>query len=107
MRRRRMTKTERVEKVIRRSIEEVNAGRPPGQQVSADPATFLTKPRGTLDSLSVVELMVNVETGLEDEFGIVVSLAEVAGTPDGRGMFLTIEALSAVLLQQIKDWPDD
>jgi acyl carrier protein len=102
-----MTKTERIEKVVRSSIEEVNAGRAPDQQVAADPATFLVKPKGTLDSLSLVELMVNIETGLEDEFGIVISLAEVAGTPDGRDLFLTVEALSAVLLQQVKELRDD
>jgi acyl carrier protein len=102
-----MTKTERVEKVIRSSIEEINAGRAPEHKVSADPSTLLAKPKGALDSLSLVELLVDLEIALEDEFGIVISLAELAGTPDGRGMFLTIEALSAVLLLQVKEVPDD
>ena len=102
-----MTKTERVEKVIRSSIEQVNVGRAPDQQVSPDLSTFLAKPRGALDSLSIVELMVNLETGLEDEFGIIVSLAEVAGTPEGHDMFLTVESLTAALLQQVKELADD
>jgi hypothetical protein len=48
-----MTKTERVEKVIRSSIEEINAGRAPEHKVSADPSTLLAKPKGALDSLSL------------------------------------------------------
>lgn len=102
-----MTKTERIDNVVQSAIEQVNVGRAPDQQVSADQSTLLAKPKGALDSLSIVELMVNLETGLEDEFGIVVSLAEVAGTPEGHDMFLTVESLTAALLQQVKGLADD
>jgi acyl carrier protein len=102
-----MTKSERIEKVIRSSIEQLNAGRAPDQQVSTDAPTFLAKPKGALDSLSIVELMVNLETGLEDEFGVVISLAEVAGTPEGRGIFLTVENLTEALQRFVEGLADD
>ena len=102
-----MTKTERIESVVRSALEQVNAGRAPDHQVPFDLSTFLAKPKGVLDSLSMVELMVDLETGLEDEFGLIVSLAEVAGTPEGRDMFLTVETLTAALLRQVTGLVDD
>lgn len=102
-----MTKTERIGNVVRRALEQVNAGRAPDQQVLTDRSTFLAKPKGELDSLSIVELMVNLEMGLEDEFGIVVSLAEAAGTPEGRDMFLTIETLTVALQRLVEGLADD
>jgi acyl carrier protein len=102
-----MTKIERIEKVVRSAIEQINTGRTPDQLILPDSSTFLAKPKGPLDSLSMVELMINLETGLEDEFGIVVSLAEVAGTPEGRGMFLTVEALTVALQSLVKELADD
>ena len=52
-----MTKTETIKKVIRGSIKQLNAGRVPDQQVSADRSTLLATSLGPLDSLSIVEFM--------------------------------------------------
>jgi len=52
-----MPKTERIENVVRTIIEQVNAGRAPNQQVSADRSTLLATPLGPLDPLSIVELI--------------------------------------------------
>ena len=52
-----MPKTERIENAVRSIIEEVNAGRAPNQQVSADRSTLLATPLGPLDPLSIVEIM--------------------------------------------------
>ena len=49
-----MTKTERIQKVVRSAIERVNTERALDQKVSADRSTLLATP---LDSLSIVELM--------------------------------------------------
>jgi len=43
-----MTKTETIEKVIRGSIKQLNAGRVSDQRVSADQSTFLSTPLGPL-----------------------------------------------------------
>ena len=43
-----MTKTETIKKVIRGSIKQLNAGRAPDQQVSADRSTLLSTPLGPL-----------------------------------------------------------
>jgi len=52
-----MTKTERVEKAIRGSIKQLDAGRTPDRQVSTYRPTPLATPPGPLESLSIVELM--------------------------------------------------
>ena len=52
-----MSKTERIENVVRTIIEQVNAGRAPDQQMSADRSTLLATPIGPLDPLSIVELI--------------------------------------------------
>jgi hypothetical protein len=52
-----MTKTETIEKVIRGSIKQLNAGRALDQQVSADRSTLLATLPGPLESLSIVDLM--------------------------------------------------
>ncbi|MBA4365772.1 MAG: hypothetical protein C0398_07250 [Coprothermobacter sp.] len=101
-----MTKSERIGEVVRSSLEQLNSERLPNQRISFDPSTLLAKPRGTLDSLSLVGLMVDLEVGLENEFGITISLAEVAGTPDGAGMFVTVGTLTAALLQQVEGLAD-
>jgi len=49
-----VTKTERIQKVVRSAIERVNTERALDQKVSADRSTLLATP---LDSLSIVELM--------------------------------------------------
>lgn len=52
-----MSKTERIENVVRTIIEQVNAGRAPDQQMSADRSMLLAKGGGPLDPLSIVELI--------------------------------------------------
>jgi len=51
-----MTKTERIENVVRSALEQVNVGQAPDRQVSTHRPTPLATPPGRLYLLSMVEL---------------------------------------------------
>lgn len=83
-----MSKTERIENVVRTIIEQVNAGRAPDQQMSADRSTLLATPLGPLDPLSIVEL---IETRVLPDWQPCISLKdgrvaiEAESQEDGHG----------------------
>jgi acyl carrier protein len=63
--------------------------------------TPLFGPDGILDSLALVSLVVGVEQAIEDEFGMVVSLADEKALSQRNSPYRTIGALAEYASQAI------
>jgi acyl carrier protein len=61
---------------------------------------------GVLDSLSLVNLIVSVEEGIEDEFGVAIILASEKAMSQRKSPFSTIGALADYIETLIKGWAD-
>jgi len=66
----------RVEAVIHRVVDELNAQLPKPQRLEKSPETVLVGERARLDSLGLVNLVVALEQRIEDELGATVVLTE-------------------------------
>jgi acyl carrier protein len=100
-----MTKQERVDALVEKAIKQLNETRSPDEAISAIPGSPLRRPNGPLDSLGIVDLMMSLEVGLEDEFGITISLAETAGLPGEQVLFDSVDTLRDGLLKVVAELP--
>lgn len=83
---------EKIIDAIYRAVEEVNMMRPSGQALELVPSTELIGDRG-LDSLELVNFVVQVEQNLTDALGETVVLVQ-EGMDFQNGSFDTIETLT-------------
>jgi acyl carrier protein len=65
-----MIERERVEKAVFEAIDELNAQLPKGTAIEKDDGAALYGRSGKLESLDFVALIVEVETKIQNEFGI-------------------------------------
>ena len=85
-----MDKKTAVTDIIYRALRTLNAELGPHQQVVLAPDTRLFGPEASLDSLSLVSVIVDVETAVADDFGRPVSLT------DDRAMSQPVSPFSSV-----------
>jgi len=71
-----MLSSEQIESIIFEAIAALNAERPPDDQIPASSATALFGVDAVLDSLSFVSLVTDVETSLNVDHGLEISLAD-------------------------------
>lgn len=65
-----MAERERVEKAVYEAIDELNGQLPAGTKIDKDPDAILYGKTGRLESLDFVALIVEVETKIQNEFGV-------------------------------------
>ncbi len=88
-----MADNERVLGVIRDAVEEINSTLPEDQQLEFSEETALFGPSGALDSMGLVNFVVAVEQGLEEEFGVSVVLADEKAMSRRTSPFRTVGSL--------------
>ena len=85
---------EMIEKIIQRSLDEVNDLLERKIQSPKDDQTPLYGREGVLDSLSLVNLIVSIEGSIESEIGMSVILANEKAMSQHNSPFATIGSLT-------------
>lgn len=86
------TENEKVYRVVRKAIESFNEQLPADRKLVPLPDCKLVG-SPNLDSADIVNLLVLVEQGVEDELGVRVSLFDGQTVEQGIENFVTVEAL--------------
>ncbi len=87
-----------VDAIIFHALEALNADLPPAEQIVASLATPLRGPKSAIDSLGFVSLIVDVETALNVDHGLNISLADDFAGSDAQSPFATVETLRDYIL---------
>jgi len=99
-----MTPRDETEQLVLDAMDEVAELLPPGSDWSAGSDEPLMEAHGgCLDSLGVVNLMVAVESRIEQRFGRSVSLAEAFEEPPESSPFRSVATLTEYLEARIED----
>ena len=89
-----MSKKEIVIQKIMNAIDELNQQLPDDEQVEKSLDTVLQGKSAKLDSLGLTNLIVTTEQKIEEEFGIPISLTDVAMASSDGNPFATIDTLA-------------
>ena len=76
-----------------RAIDELNLTLPHGEKVEKSLDTELSGASGALDSLGLVNLVVETEQQIEDEFGVLINLADEKAMAVEPSPFKTLGSL--------------
>lgn len=82
-----------VRAIIFRSLDMLNAEQPADRKVLLDRETPLFGPQAQIDSLSLVSLVVDVESDVNSEFGVEVSLTDDRAMMREVSPFLSVATL--------------
>lgn len=83
------TADERAREIVFAAIAAVNEEIPGQNQIEADDRTPLAGPGSGLDSLRLINLVVHVEDGIEQNYGLQVSLTDSPDLFDAGGPLAT------------------
>jgi acyl carrier protein len=75
------------------AIDEVNEQLPDQRKLKKSPQTVLIGASSSVDSLTVVNLIVAVEQKIEEKYGVVINLAAADGLPGSENPFKDLETL--------------
>lgn len=94
--RKKMSKKERIAQTIYRAVDEINLQFPKEMRLekSIDTRLFGGKGVASLDSLGLVRLIVTTERNIEEEFGVIITLADERAMSRKDSPFKTIETLA-------------
>lgn len=95
-------KSEIVELVLRVATEQ-NPMLPRPIEVAKGAAAELYGPGGVLDSMALVQFIVEIEAALEEKFGVAVTLASERAVSQRRSPFLTVESLATYTEELLKE----
>ena len=86
--------------VIRQCLDELNQQLPDELQVSGSPETVLVGDGGTLDSLSLINLLVMLEDAAESKLGVSLSLVDEEIMTRDDGPYRTVASLAEWIASQ-------
>ena len=98
-----MSKHERIKNAVYLAIDELNVQLPAGVSVDKSPDATLYGKSGKLESLDFVTLIMEVETKIQDEFGIDFLLTDDDLLSKEKSPFLTVGTLIEHLEEQLKE----
>ncbi len=93
---------ERVNKVLFSAIDDINHQLDPAHQLEKRAETVLSGQSAKLDSLDFVELMVNIEQGLQLEFEVSLVLGDAAAMEEDSRAFRTLKTLGAHIHERLR-----
>jgi acyl carrier protein len=79
--------------VVLEAIDEVNESLPQGQQIERSPQAVLFGDSSVLDSIGLVNLIVAIEHGISERFGVSVVLADERAMSRRTSPFRTVATL--------------
>ena len=95
--------SEQAETLIRDAIEALNEELPEGERVTAKPSTVLFGIGAEIDSLSLVSLVVDIETTLSEQYDLDIALADEEATARAVLPFSTVQALQEYILERANE----
>jgi len=98
-----MSKHERIKNAVYHAIDELNVQLPKGVSIDKSPDAALYGKSGKLESLDFVTLIMEVETKIQDEFGIDFLLTDEDLLSKEKSPFLTVGTLIEHLEEQLKE----
>jgi acyl carrier protein len=87
--------------IIYRALQALNEELSADKQVPLNPQTRLFGPEATLDSLSLVSVIVDVEAGVADDLGKTVSLTDDEAMSQEVSPFSSVDTLADYILKQL------
>ncbi len=85
--------------MIYQSLKTLNEEREAGEQIAIGPDTCLFGEDSVLDSLSLVSVIVDLETLVSDKFGRVISLTDDAAMSRVPVPFVNVNSLKSYILE--------
>lgn len=82
---------------VYRAIDALNQTLPPDRRLAKAPETTLMGPNGSLDSLGMVNLVVETEMAVEEDFGRLVNLADQNAAAQGLSVYETVASFAAYI----------
>ena len=98
---------ENVLQVMFAVIDEVNETSTPDQQLEKSIETHLFGNDGKLDSIGLVNLIVSLEQGIADEFGLAVTLADEKAFSQKMSPFRTVDSLTDYVMERLQSAAND
>lgn len=96
-----MTRKDAVIDIIYTALRALNEELDAERRVALSPHTRLFGPEATLDSLSLVSVIVDVETAVQDKFARPVSLTDDKAMSQEVSPFSDVNALADYILSQL------
>lgn len=97
---------EKIYQAIYLAVDEVNQFRSPEQQVEKSPDTVLMGKDGVLDSLGVVNLIVETEMAIDQLFDVTIDLADEKAMAQEDNPFRSIGRFATYIEQRLKEKVD-
>ena len=98
-----MKKRKTIENIVINAVQEINERLPKEQQISKTSKTVLFGKGGQLDSLGLVNLLVIIEQNIEDEFDIIITIADEKAMSQKHSPFRTVETLVDYINMLLKE----
>ena len=89
-------------KSVFRAIDSLNMTLPSQKRIKKSPNTILMGKNGELDSLSMVNLIVETEMMVEEDFGQLVNLADQSAAAHASNVFETVSTFANYIEEQLK-----
>lgn len=89
-----MDNSENIRKIIFEAIDEINQQLADGKQILKSDDAVLYGPKSSLDSLGLVNLIVDIEQKFQDETGISINLADEKALSQKNSPYLSVKSLS-------------
>ena len=83
----------RVVELVYEAIDEVNSGQPDTELLTKSVETTLVGDSSTVDSLALVTLIIALETRVQDDLGVAISLVDDRAMSRERSPFQTVGTL--------------
>jgi acyl carrier protein len=88
-----MADKDRIRELIYRAIDRLNAQLPQDQQIPKTPSAVLFGPQGSLDSVGFVELVMDLQEALLDEYDVPITVADEQVLQNAANPFRTVQTL--------------
>jgi acyl carrier protein len=98
-----MIASETVDGVILAALEGLNRERTAAEQIALSPQTPLFGADSQIDSLSLVSLIVDVETTLNADHGLAISLADDRALARKQSPYASVETLRDYVLELARE----
>lgn len=90
-------------KSVFRAIDSLNMTLPSQKRINKSPNTILMGKNGELDSLSMVNLIVETEMMVEEDFGRLVNLADQSAAAHASNVFETVSTFANYIEEQLNN----
>ena len=98
-----MKKRKTIENTIINAVKEINERLPKEQQISKTSKTVLFGKGGQLDSLGLVNLLVIIEQNIEEDFDVIITIADERAMSQKHSPFRTIGTMADYINMLLKE----